>query len=164
MTLDNAVRIAAQAHKGTKDKGGQPFIGHPMRVMALLAEMGFAEGVLEAAALHDVLEDTPMTAGQLMRDGVEPAVVGLVVLLTRGKGQTYHEYIRDIAQSGGSAIYIKLADLRDNMDPARAVSSTPSLMKRYTTAVHVLTNALREQAAEDDTYIPRWTKSVGSGA
>lgn len=138
MSLVNALNIAVEAHDGMRDKGGHPFIGHPLRVMATLSGQGFDEPVLEAAILHDVLEDTILTALDLRELGISDRVIDIVVALTRPAQRPYAEYIRTIREFGYPAVNIKLADLADNMDPARAVEGTDKLMDRYRKAVEVL--------------------------
>lgn len=54
MNLEKAIRIAASAHEGQRDKGGHPYILHPLRVM--LAMSTEAERIV--AILHDVVEDS----------------------------------------------------------------------------------------------------------
>lgn len=57
-----AIQYAAEAHKGTVRKGNKlPYIIHPIEVMALVSQMTNDEEVIAAAALHDVVEDTPRT-------------------------------------------------------------------------------------------------------
>jgi len=52
-TLERAVAIAAQAHAGQRDKAGEPYILHPLRVMLRMA----TDELQIVAVLHDVLED-----------------------------------------------------------------------------------------------------------
>ena len=137
MSLDKAIQIAAQAHEGQLDKGGLPFIGHPLRVMAKLALRGFTGHILEAAILHDVLEDTTVTEADLDFAGIGFDTIALVKLLTRTPDYTYAEYIQRISDSESNAIDIKLADIEDNMDPARSIGRS-DLLDRYEKAVHVL--------------------------
>ena len=56
--LEKALILAAKAHTGQVDKGGAPYILHPIRVM--LACEGEKEKIV--ALLHDTLEDTALTA------------------------------------------------------------------------------------------------------
>ena len=59
---EHAIRYAAEAHKGTCRKGsGLPYIVHPMEVMVICSGMCDDPDVIAAAALHDVVEDTPRT-------------------------------------------------------------------------------------------------------
>ena len=53
-TLERAIQIATEAHKGQLDKAGRDYIGHPLRVMA----MGKTEDEKIVGVLHDVIEDT----------------------------------------------------------------------------------------------------------
>lgn len=49
-TIEKALQIAAKAHEGQKDKEGQPYILHPLRVMSRVAE----EDAQIVAVLHDM--------------------------------------------------------------------------------------------------------------
>ena len=58
---------------GQLDKGGQPYILHPIRVMLQCGSMEERA----AALLHDVLEDTPLTAAELAAEGF-PREISLI--------------------------------------------------------------------------------------
>ena len=59
--LDKAIIFAVKAHAGTERRGkGFPYIVHPMEAMAIVATMTSDQELLAAAALHDVVEDTPV--------------------------------------------------------------------------------------------------------
>jgi hypothetical protein len=60
-----AYALAERAHRGQRRKDGQAYISHPVRVARLLAGLGYAEEVLAAALLHDVVEDSPVTLAQV---------------------------------------------------------------------------------------------------
>ena len=138
MSLTNALRIATVAHYDIVDKGGFPFIGHPLRVMAELARQGFDEQILEAAILHDVVEDTEWTLDDLHDAGIHLRAVNLVDLMTRQEGSTYAEYIQRIKHSEGYAVDIKIADIYDNLHPSRATSGSDKLRDRYLKALAIL--------------------------
>ncbi len=53
-TLENAIALAVEAHRGQKDKNGTPYILHPLRVMFRVE----TEIERVVAVLHDVVEDT----------------------------------------------------------------------------------------------------------
>lgn len=64
--LERALRRAAVWHHGqTRKASGVPYLQHPMAVAWILDRLGFAEPVLIAALLHDVVEDTAITAAQI---------------------------------------------------------------------------------------------------
>lgn len=77
--LEKALILAAKAHTGQVDKGGAPYILHPIRVM--LACEGEKEKIV--ALLHDTLEDTALTAADLRRAGFSEEIVQAVCCLTR---------------------------------------------------------------------------------
>lgn len=61
-----AVRFALAAHGDQLRKGSPvPYITHPVAVAGILAQYGCPEPLVLAAVLHDVLEDTPVTAPEL---------------------------------------------------------------------------------------------------
>lgn len=60
--LDRAIIYAVKAHSGTERRGkGFPYIVHPMEAVEIVATMTSDQELLAAAALHDVVEDTPAT-------------------------------------------------------------------------------------------------------
>lgn len=111
-----AIKIAAEGHLNQKDKGGNPYILHPLKVMHYLKSDDFQ--LMAIAALHDVVEDTDVTAADLVMIGFSNRVVCAVVLLTKTPNQTPEEYFNGIA-SNYDAIRVKLADLRHNSDVRR---------------------------------------------
>lgn len=83
--LDRAIIIAARAHSGQRRKyTNDPYICHPLDVVQILTQHGHTDPVmLAAAAMHDVLEDTAVTAEDLRKwYGVPDEVVDLVEELT----------------------------------------------------------------------------------
>ena len=64
--IQKAARFAIKAHEGMVRKGGSmPYIYHPMEVALLVSRMTQDAEVIAAAYLHDVLEDTSVTAEEL---------------------------------------------------------------------------------------------------
>ena len=109
-----AMQIAYRAHHGQTDKSGVPYLYHPIH----LAEQMNDEVTVTAALLHDVLEDSPMTAAELRAAGISPQAVDAVVLLTRPAETPYLDYVERI-RSNPIARAVKCADLRHNCDPSR---------------------------------------------
>lgn len=117
-TLERAIAIAAEAHAGQTDKGGAPYILHPLRVMLRARESGAPIAAI-AAVLHDVIEDCPdWPAGRLASAGFGETVLEALDALTRRAGEAYDDFI---ARCGANAIarIVKLADLEDNLDLSR---------------------------------------------
>ena len=113
-TLDDAILLAAQAHRGQKDKVGAPYILHPLRVMLRLK----TEEEMMVAVLHDVVEDSAYTLADLERAGFPPHVMEAVDCLTRREGETYEAFIERL-KPNPLARRVKLADLEDNLDIRR---------------------------------------------
>ncbi len=124
-TLEDAILLATEVHRGQKDKGGAPYILHPLRVMLRVA--GDTEQM--AAVLHDVVEDTWVTLEQLRKDGYPEAVVRAVDCLSRRKDEDYDAFVARI-NPNAVARRVKLADLEDNMDLSRIPAPTDKDRKR----------------------------------
>lgn len=112
--VDLCLAIAAKAHAGQVDKAGADYIEHPRCVSARCA----TTRQKCAALLHDVLEDTPTTAGDLIASGVPADVVAVVRKLTRPEGVGYMDYVHGVA-GDPDARAVKMGDLTDNMDLSR---------------------------------------------
>ena len=113
-SLEDAIILAAKAHKGQLDRAGQPYILHPLRVMLRLPD----ESARIAAILHDVVEDTATTMEDLRAAGYAEEVLAALDCVTRRNAETYEEFIERIAPNP-LARRVKLADLADNMDLTR---------------------------------------------
>ncbi len=114
LLLQKARAIAEEAHRGQVDKGGKPYVQHPVRV----AENCCTPEAKVAALLHDTIEDGGVTAGYLREQGFPDCIVEAVVALTRREGEEYEDYVRRAA-ANPIAHEVKLADLEDNMDLSR---------------------------------------------
>jgi (p)ppGpp synthase/HD superfamily hydrolase len=112
--LEDAILMAAQAHLGQRDRSGQPYILHPLRMMLALE----GADAKMTAVLHDVVEDTPLTLADLRAAGFAPEIVDAVDALTRREGESYPAFIQRL-KPHPLACRVKLADLRDNMDILR---------------------------------------------
>ena len=110
LNLDDAIVLAVTAHRGQTDKGGAPYILHPLRVM--LACDTNEQRI--AAVLHDTVEDCGI-ALDTVRDSFGAAIADAVDALTRREGETYEAFIERCA-ANPIARTVKLADLADNMD------------------------------------------------
>ena len=67
--LDRAIIFAVKAHAGTERRGkGFPYIVHPMEAVEIVATITPDQELLAAAALHDVVEDTDVSADELRRE------------------------------------------------------------------------------------------------
>lgn len=109
-----AMEICYQVHAGQHDKAGTPYVFHPYH----LAEQMETEQTVCAALLHDVLEESDMTAADLTAAGFPAEIVEAVVLLTHEKQTPYLEYVAALLENP-IARAVKEADVQHNADLSR---------------------------------------------
>lgn len=114
--LAQMLHIATTAHHGQMDKGGNPYILHPLKVMHYLKSDD--EELMCMALGHDVIEDTTVTYQDLRDAGISDRVIQGIRALTKQPGQTYDEYKASVFASN-DAMQVKMADLRHNSDIRR---------------------------------------------
>jgi (p)ppGpp synthase/HD superfamily hydrolase len=114
--LDKVLVLATNAHAGQFDRGGNPYILHPMKVMHYLKSDD--EELQCIALLHDVVEDTDTTWRDLIDIGCTDRIIDAVKALTKVPGQTYEEYQIEVLLNA-DAMKVKLCDLRHNTDIRR---------------------------------------------
>ncbi|MCA1617999.1 MAG: HD domain-containing protein [Acidobacteria bacterium] len=138
-TVEDAISIAAQAHKGQKDKAGASYLLHPLRMMMRMT----SEAAMMAAVLHDVVEDTDWTLERLREEGFSDEVLEAVDCLTHREGESYQEFVERV-RANPIARQVKIADLEDNMN-IRRISQLGAKdlerLEKYHRAWCVLTSA-----------------------
>jgi (p)ppGpp synthase/HD superfamily hydrolase len=114
-TIEDAIAMAVDAHRGQTDKYGQPYIMH------VLGVAGRCRSIEEkiVAFLHDVVEDTDATFDDLRAKGFSERIITAVDALTRHNRESYDSFVERIAPNPLSRA-VKLADLEDNMDVRRS--------------------------------------------
>jgi (p)ppGpp synthase/HD superfamily hydrolase len=120
--LEQAISLAVEKHRGQRDKSGEPYVLHPMRVMMRVRERGGSEAAQCAAILHDVVEDCDVTLDDLRKAGFSDEVVRGVEAVTKQpaeKGDAGYEGFVKRAAADPIGRMVKLADLEDNMDLRR---------------------------------------------
>ncbi len=145
-SIEKALQISLRAHEGQKDKDGQPYILHPLRVMSAVED----EPAKIVAVLHDVIEDTSVTFEDLRREGFDEVVLAALECLTHRKDEPYAEYV--IRCKGHEiARRVKLADLKDNSRPSRAILRLDRIepdierVRKFLLAYELLTDMLTEE-------------------
>ena len=138
-TLEDAIALAVRAHRGQVDKGGMPYILHPLGVMLRMrSEVEMIVGVL-----HDVVEDTEYTLEALRALGYSAEVLAALDRVTRRQGESYEAFVRRAGEDP-LARRVKIADLEDNMDVRRIAELTDrdvERLRRYQRAWRELTTA-----------------------
>jgi (p)ppGpp synthase/HD superfamily hydrolase len=113
--------LAEEAHKAQKRNNGEPYILHPIRVCIILAdELDLKDrNTLMAALLHDVVEDTPVTIGEI-ENLFGKKVAEYVNFLTKSDDfneniDKQKEYFKNLKKAPRKVQLIKLADRLDNL-------------------------------------------------
>lgn len=116
-TLERAIAIAATAHAGQVDKGGAPYILHPLKVMLRMTTL--EERIV--AVLHDVVEDCAISLDDLRKEGFSEEVLSAIESVTKAPGESYEDFVERAAQNPIGRV-VKLADLEENSDLSRIAS------------------------------------------
>lgn len=125
--LNKMLVLATNRHAGQFDRGGNPYILHPLKVMYYLKS---DDEELQCIALaHDLVEDTDTTFAELNEMGFTKRVIEGIRALTKMPGESYDEYkIR--VKSNPDAIKVKMCDLRHNTDIRRLKGVTEKDLAR----------------------------------
>ena len=149
--LVRALAIATEAHADQTDKLGAPYMEHIRRVVDRVAVLAPTEISVEcqvAAALHDAVEDTPVTLEGLRSEGFSQEVVDAVDSVTKRTGEDYFDMVRRAA-SNPIGRWVKLADNLDNADPERAADLPPEVRARLADKYAQARRILAEHGAAD---------------
>lgn len=136
MIIDEACLYAVKAHSGQLRKGKDvPYIVHPLEVMTILYRMGADSDLLAAGVLHDTVEDTDATLGDikaLFGDGVAE----LVATHTEDKSLSWEERkelsCKELAEASKRVQMLVLADKLSNIrEMAQDVKNGDDLWERF---------------------------------
>ena len=162
--LERAIEFAVRCHAGQYRKyaiGGQrlPYIVHPIEVMRTVWGWGVTDPIImTAAVLHDVLEESDVTARQLDKEFGEE-VAQLVTELTHDpqEGDKY-EYLKRFSTASVPALVVKLADRYCNIQ--HRLVAYPAGVRAYFGKSAVLLEIMRSRR---DEIVGRFSGAV-SGA
>jgi len=154
--LEDAVELAVKWHRGQKDKAGEPYILHPLRVMLDPTLQTEEERIV--AIFHDVLEDCGVSEARIRYYGFSETIIAALKCLTRREGEEYMSYIDRVANGSAIARRVKIADLKDNADLSRFTDPTEKDFERaekYRSALAYL--GVREPKKEYGVLRPAWS-------
>ena len=123
--IEKSLTIALRAHAGITDKAGQAYILHPIRIMAKMT----TDIEMSAALLHDVIEDSDITAADLLVEGIPSEVVEAVLCLTKQLDEDYLDFVLR-AKQNAIARKVKIADIEDNINVLRLAKLTEKDLAR----------------------------------
>lgn len=124
--LDKAIIIATNAHAGQVDKGGNPYILHPLKLMVNMK----TENERIVATLHDVLEDTSVTIDFLREEGFGDDIIISLVHITKQDTETYMDFIKRASLNPISKA-VKIQDIKNNMDLTRILNLSQKDYDRF---------------------------------
>ena len=130
----NARAFAATAH-GDQKYGAQPYVVHLDEVAEIVSSVDAGEPARAVAYLHDVLEDTSVTADVIERD-FGPFVRRCVEIVTDPPGASrkdrkalLHERLKAVPESEKLALIVKAADRLANV--RSSARDNPGLLSMY---------------------------------
>ena len=136
--ITQAYVFARNAHEGQKRRSGEPYIIHPVAVAQILAEMGMDDDSICAALLHDVVEDTPVTAQQIKAsfgESVEQLVDGVTKIgqipFSASQEEQQSENIRKMFLAMSRDIRVIIIKLADRVHNMRTLSYMPEEKRRF---------------------------------
>jgi (p)ppGpp synthase/HD superfamily hydrolase len=125
-TLERAIQIAVEAHRGQTDRVGVPYVAHLFSVM----DRGKTLDEKIVGVLHDLVEDTSWTLDDLRAEGFSENIIEAIRCISKiTDDEDYEEYIERV-KSNALAIKVKLNDLLDNMNILRYEQLTERDLKR----------------------------------
>ena len=129
--IERAYRFAAEHHEGQKRLSGEDFVEHPLAVAQILADLGLDTTTLQAALLHDTVEDTEVSVGELdveFGPEVSRIVDGLTkldALSFRSREHEQAENVRKMIVAMAGDIRVLLIKLADRLHNMRTLSALP---------------------------------------
>ncbi len=134
--IERAYRFASEHHEGQKRLSGEDFIEHPLAVAQILADLGLDTTTLEAALLHDTVEDTDVSVADLETEfgpEVSRIVDGLTkldALSFRSREHEQAENVRKMIVAMAGDIRVLLIKLADRLHNMRTLSALPKDKQR----------------------------------
>lgn len=124
--LEKALRVAEIAHRGQERKGPErtPYVLHPIHCALLLARLGYPDAVIQAAILHDVVEDCEGWTVDRVEAEFGRETADIVAQLTEDKSKSWEErkswQIEHVRELTPHALAVKAADKLHNLSTLAA--------------------------------------------
>ena len=136
--LNRAYVYAMRAHGEQKRASGDPYISHPLEVAAILTDLKLDDATIAAALLHDTIEDTDATRGEI--DRIFGHEIGLLVEgLTKlkrlelvSKEAKQAENLRKLLLAVADDVRVLLIKLADRLHNMRTLAHQPPAARRLT--------------------------------
>jgi len=130
--LERCARWAIDAHGEQRRRSGEPYVTHPLEVAALVTDLGGTTTMVQAALLHDTVEDTPHTLDDVRRsfgDEVATLVDGCtkvaVVHPDADRAQRHAANLRKLFVALAADPRVVVVKLCDRLHNLRTIAALP---------------------------------------
>lgn len=125
--INKAIYWAKKYHGNQKRKSGEPYYSHPLEVAYMISDYKLKTDVIVSSILHDIIEDTPVTAGMIL-DNFGWRITEMVDMLTRdrpdGSKLSVEEVLNNAYQKQDEEVLtIKLFDRLHNLTTLDAITA-----------------------------------------
>lgn len=126
-SLSEARRVAQVSHAGQVDKAGKPYFEHVETVSRTVGDLvsgwhwlpdDFSAKARIVGYLHDVIEDTDITVGDLWKYKIPTDCILAIEAITKVEGESYQDYLMKVKRCKLASV-VKLADMTHNSDLSR---------------------------------------------
>lgn len=134
--VDRAITAACKAHEGQRRSSGEAYVCHPLKVACILVELGMDSETIEAAILHDVVEDTPMELADVQKHfGAEVAtlvdgVTKIEKIPFSSREEQQAENVRKMLLAMSQDIRVIIIKLADRLHNMRTSDAWPPQKRR----------------------------------
>ena len=132
--IDKAIYWAKKYHDEQFRKSGEPYYTHPLEVAYLVSEYNLTTNVIVTAILHDIVEDTEVTAGMIV-DAFSWRIAEMVDRLTRDRPDGSKLSVEEILNNAyekddKEVLLVKIVDRLHNM--ITVMVKSPEKIKKLT--------------------------------
>lgn len=126
--INKAIYWAKKYHGDQKRKSGEAYYTHPLEVAYMISEYKLKTDVIVASILHDIVEDTPVTAGMIL-DNFGQRIAEMVDRLTRDRPDGTKLSVEEILENAykhkdKEVLLIKFIDRLHNMETLDSMSDS----------------------------------------
>ena len=122
--INKAIYWARKYHGDQKRKSGEPYYSHPLEVAYMVSDYNLKTDVIVASILHDIIEDTEVSAGMILDNFNERIMQMVNKLTTDNLKEIYNIFCED-----EEAALIKLMDRRHNLRTLKFMPQSKAIKK-----------------------------------
>lgn len=124
--INKAIYWAKKYHGEQKRKSGEPYYTHPLEVAYMISGYKLKTDIIVASILHDIIEDTPVTAGMIL-DNFSWRITEMVDMLTRDRPDRSKLSVEEVLNNAyqkqdEEVLLIKLIDRLHNLTTLDAMT------------------------------------------